>query len=109
MKKLKFENGSIIECPDEIIDAIRSEGVFIWNGSEVKCDLSPPVVRAFPLSNEDIITVHNEGEVMLLEYEDRYLYEVEERSFWGNSIYERTGVVFTPEEINKMLEEKESE
>jgi hypothetical protein len=61
-------------------------------------------VRAYPLRNFDIFTVKCKDREYTLEFEDMLLYEVVFKGYdqWMQSIYERTGVVFTPEELNNL-------
>lgn len=56
-------------------------------------------VRAFQLSNGDVITIHN----LLLEFEDTLFYEVKEPRGIVNPYFERTGRVFTMEQLNKKM------
>jgi hypothetical protein len=63
--------------------------------------------RAYKLSNGDIFTVKGKGKDYTLEYENKMLYEVVFKldDQWLQSKWERTGVIFTPEELNKLITE----
>jgi hypothetical protein len=74
-----------------------------------------PKVRAYRLSDGDVFTVKGKGKEYTLEYEDKLLYEVtfkvdyQSNQFsyhngqFVQSKWERTGKVFTAEELNKLI------
>lgn len=74
-----------------------------------------PRARAYKLSNGDVFTVKCKSKEFTLEFENGLLYDVSfnvndhsnQYSYingqWVQSEYKRTGVVYTIEEINKLI------
>jgi hypothetical protein len=60
------------------------------------------MVRVYPLSDGDIIEFYGKT----LEFENKLFYEVVFKGFDKNmqSVWERTGKSYTPEELNKIKE-----
>ena len=65
--------------------------------------------RAYKLSNGDIFTVQTKQGLFTLQFEDQILHEVvevepeESEMLYMSSKYERTGIKFTPDELNAMF------
>lgn len=76
------------------------DGYEFKNVSVEKGEKPEGYVRAYQLSNGDVVNINN----LLLEFEDNILYEVVKvRETLFEPKYERTGKSFTPEQINKII------
>lgn len=62
--------------------------------------------RAYTLTNGTVFTVVAKDKEYILEFEDNLLYEVIFKGYdeWMQSIWERTGRIFTTDEVSKLIQ-----
>jgi len=65
----------------------------------IKNEEGQNIVRAYKLSNGDIITCNG----LLLEFENNMFYEVVQKTYLVNPIFERTGKKCSPNDLNNMF------